>query len=80
VEIDDSGIYMKDTVSENRWKWEAFIKKQENEAYYFLFTSSIEAIILPKRIFKQAEEKTKFEKLLLQHLSLDAEVGHLVKD
>jgi len=80
VEIDDSGIAMKDAVSENRWKWEAFIKKQENEAYYFLFTSAIEAIILPKRIFKQAEEKMKFEKMLTKHLSLDAEVGHLVKD
>ena len=80
MEIDDSGILLKDALTESRFRWEAFIKKQENNNYYFLFTSSIEAIIIPKRIFKLSEEKSKFEKLLIQHLSLDAEVGHLVKD
>ncbi len=80
MEIDDSGISLKDALTESRFRWEAFIKKQENNNYYFLFTSSIEAIIVPKRIFKLAEEKSRFEKLLIQHLSLDAEVGHLVKD
>ena len=79
VEIDDTGISLKDAVTESKFRWEAFVKKQENNHYYFLFTSSIEAIIIPKRIFKLAEEKSKFEKLLIQHLSLDAEVGHLVK-
>jgi YcxB-like protein len=80
MEIDDSGISLKDAVTESRFRWQAFIKKQENNHYYFLFTSSIEAIIIPKRIFKLADEKSRFEKLLTQHLSLDAEVGHLVKD
>jgi YcxB-like protein len=80
MEIDDGGILIKDAVMESRFRWQAFIKKQENTNYYFLFTSAIEAIIIPKRIFKIAEEKSRFEKLLMQHLSLDAEVGHLVKD
>jgi hypothetical protein len=80
IEIDDSGILLKDEFTESKYCWEAFIKKQENNNYYFLFPSSVEAIIIPKRIFKLAEEKNRFEKLLTQHLSLDAEVGHLVKD
>jgi len=80
MEIDDSGIALKDAVSESRFRWAAFVKKQENQDYYFLFTSSIDAIIIPKRIFKIVEEKNKFEKLLVQHISLDAEVGHLVKN
>jgi len=80
IEIDEIGISLKDQFTESRFRWEAFIKKQENNNYYFLFSSSIEAIIIPKRIFKLPEEKTKFEKLLIQHLSLDAEVGHLVKN
>ena len=77
IEIDDSGIALKDALTESRFRWAAFIKKQENKNYYYLFTSSIEAIIIPKRIFKLPEEKIRFEKLLTQHLSLDAEVGHL---
>ena len=80
MEVDDSGIFIKDPLSETRWRWQAFIRKEENKDYYFLFTGSIEALIVPKRIFKIAEEKSRFEKLLVQHLSLDAEVGHLVKD
>ena len=80
MEVDETGITIRDALCETRWKWEAFIKKQENDTYYFLFSNSIEALIVPKRIFKIAEEKSRFEKLLAQHLSLDAEVGHMVKN
>jgi len=80
MEVDETGITIKDALCETRWKWEAFIKKQENDTYYFLFSNSIEALIVPKRIFKIAEEKSRFEKLLAQHLSLNAEVGHMVKN
>lgn len=80
MEVDEQGIVLKDAVCESRFRWQAFIKKEETAQYYFLFSSAIEAIIIPKRIFKITEEKSRFEKLLVQHLSLEAEVGHLVKN
>lgn len=78
-DITDAGILRKDANLEVRYQWSAFVRKEETAAYYFLFTSSIQAVIFPKRVFKTADDKKQFEKLLSQHLSFDAEVGHWVK-
>lgn len=80
LDISEAGIVRKDENQESKTQWKAFIKKQETADYYFLFTSAIQAFIIPKRILKSAEEKHQLEKLLLQHLSFDAELGHLIKD
>jgi hypothetical protein len=77
LQITDIGIALKDELSESSFVWKAFVKKAEHENYYFLFTSALQAIIIPKRIFK-TDEKIQFEKLLSQHLSLDAEIGDLI--
>lgn len=80
LDISEAGIIRKDEQQESKTLWKAFIKKQETDDYYFLFTSAIQAFIIPKRILKTTEEKQQFEKLMLQQLSFDAEVGHLIKD
>ncbi len=77
--VSRNGITTKDELTETIFQWKAFIKKQESEKYYFLFTSSIQAIIIPKRVFKNRDENIQFEKLLSQNLSFDAEIGHLIK-
>ena len=74
----ETGVSLKDSVKEQKYSWQAFIKKQDNPEYYILFTSSMQGIIIPKRAFSM-EEKVRFEKLLTQYLSFDAELGHLVK-
>lgn len=78
-EINDTGITRKDENAETRFQWKAFVRKEETAEYYFLFISSVQALIFPKRVFKTMEERTQFEKLLSQHLSFDAEVGHWMK-
>jgi len=79
ADISETGIHLRDELSETKFQWKAFVKKQENEAYYFLFINSIHAIIFPKHIFKTADDKNHFDKLLSEHLSFDAEVGFLLK-
>lgn len=79
-DISDTGIIRKDENIEARFQWSAFIRKEETEEYYFLFISSVQALIFPKRIFKTMEERKQFEKTLSLHLSFDAEVGHWVKE
>ncbi len=74
----ESGIILKDSLKELRYGWAAFIRKEENAACYMLFTSSLQGIIIPKRVF-DANEKAQFDKLLAQYLSFDADLGHLVK-
>lgn len=77
--LSDSGVVSKDVSIEIKYQWNAFIKKQESKEYYFLFTTAVHALIIPKRIFTNADERRQFEKLLTQHLSFDAEIGYLVK-
>ena len=77
--VSETGISTKDTLTETKFQWKAFIKKQESDEYYFLFINAIQALIIPKRIFNNPAEKMEFEKLLSHHLSFDADLGHLVK-
>lgn len=79
-DISDAGILRKDENEETKYQWKAFVRKEETAEYYFLFTSALQAVIFPKRVFKTAEDKMQFEKLLSQHLSFDAEVGHWIKE
>lgn len=80
IDISDAGVISKNEIAETKYRWPAFIKKEENNEYYFLFTSDVQALIFPKRVFKTGTDRQQFEKLLSQHLSFDAEVGHLIKE
>ncbi len=79
VTVSDAGITVKDELKEVRYQWKAIIKKLESQNYYFLFHNSMQAIILPKRVFRNAEEKLNFEKILNQFLTFDADISHLLK-
>ncbi len=79
LHLSETGLLIKDEFSETKFQWNAFIKKQEDDHYYFLFYNSLQAIIIPKRVFKNADE-TVFKELLTRFLSFDAEVGHLIKN
>ena len=75
----ESGFSLKDEMTETKYQWKAFTKKLESKNYYFLFLNSIQALIVPKRIFTNNEQQSQFEKLLGQYLSFDADVSHLLK-
>jgi hypothetical protein len=79
MNVSETGISTKDAMTETKYQWTSFIKKQESRDYYFLFTSSIQALIIPKRVFNHAEERIQFDKLLSQYLSFEAEIGHMIK-
>lgn len=79
-DVTEEGITKKDENMETLYRWNAFVRKEETAQYYFLFTSAVQAVIFPKRVFKRVEERVQFEKMLLHHLSFDAEVGHWMKN
>ena len=70
----DDGVHLKTENAETRYTWKAIIKKTETAEYYFLFINAIQAIIIPKRVFGNNNEKAEFQKILLKNLSLDAEI------
>jgi hypothetical protein len=74
VVISETGIVVKDELKESKYRWEAILRKAESKNYYFLFHNAVQAIIIPKRVFNTADEKGRFEKLLTQYLSFEADV------
>ena len=73
VTFSDTGIHVKSELSESRQQWKSITRRTENEKLYFLYTSSIQALIIPKRIMRNSEQKAAFEKILNQNISLQAE-------
>ncbi len=70
----DTGLNIKTTAVDVKYEWIAIIKKNESPDYYFLFVNAMQAIIIPKRAFKNNEEKTAFDKILSRNLSFEAEL------
>ena len=71
--ISETGITVKDKTAEASYKWQAFTKKYEWKDTYYLFMSSNLALIIPKRVFSSPAQKDDFEKILAEHLPLQAD-------
>jgi hypothetical protein len=70
----DTELCLKNIIVDSKLKWDAVIKKTETSNYYFLFLNAMQAIIIPKKAFKNIEEQQTFDKILSRNLSLDAEL------
>jgi hypothetical protein len=49
------GITATDMVSKTEYQWRAFVRLLETDKFYYLYTSSIMALILPKEKISEAE-------------------------
>lgn len=78
--LSESGILAKGKYSEAKYNWEAIVKKAEDNVFYYLFLSSDQALLIPKRCLKKDTEREQLEDLFSKKVSFNAEVGHLVKD
>jgi hypothetical protein len=77
--IDEKGIQARDDVSTTMHLWRAFSKKVEMEDYFYLYLNSQSGLVIPKRIFQTQTEKENFNKILLAHFPLEAELNDLEK-
>jgi hypothetical protein len=80
VIFSDTGIFTKNEFTETTYQWKGIVKKEENKEYYFLYINSEHAILIPKRALTIASDKPALEKLFAEHISFNAEVGHLLKE
>lgn len=71
--LSPGGIAEKDKASESFYQWDAIVKKAETPTQYYLYTNSYHAIVIPKRVLQQAEEKAQLEALLARHLPLSSD-------
>jgi hypothetical protein len=67
-------LVIKNEFEETIHQWKSIIKKIEIDTHYFLYTNSVQAIIIPKNAFINKVEKNAFDKILSTTLSLDAQL------
>lgn len=75
VTVTDTELQLKDKFTTTITLWTAIIKKIETPTYYYLFINGMQAYLIPKRAFKNNEEKSAFDKILSRNLSLEAELN-----
>jgi YcxB-like protein len=76
ITISDNDFQVKNKLTETKYQWAAFVNKIETKNHYYLFENAMQAIVIPKRAFKNTEEQQAFDKILSRNLSLDAEIKH----
>lgn len=74
LSITERGIHEKSIDAETSYQWSAVLKRAEAYNCYYLYINSRLALVIPKRVFGSTQEKQEFEKLLLRHLSLSADL------
>jgi hypothetical protein len=72
VVLSPSGIVDRDTLSESRYAWEAIVRFAENTDAIYLYTNSHHAIVIPRRVMREAAVEQQAEDLIRGHLPLDA--------
>ena len=73
LQLSATGIHSSRENMNATYKWNSIVRKVENETSYFLYTNSEQAIVIPKRVLKTPEQKRDFERMLNEHISLQAE-------
>jgi len=76
--IDHQGLIDRNSKTELKISWDGVVKIMENKKYYYLFISSIQAIIIPKNCIS-AEEKMQLEQLFSEHISMEATFNKFYK-
>ncbi len=59
--LSEDGIECRSQYSDSRVNVKMIEKIQQDEQYYFIYLTTISAYVIPKRIFKNADDKKEFE-------------------
>jgi hypothetical protein len=73
VTLMDTGILDKDKASESKYAWEAIVRKAETPLSYYLYTNSWHAIVIPKRVLSNPQDRQELQRLFSQYLPLSSE-------
>ena len=71
--VTETGIIDQDKVSHSKYAWDAIVKKIETPNSYYLYTNSYHAIVIPKRVIKNANEHDELNSVFNRFLSLSSE-------
>lgn len=77
--IDETGILNKDKDSTVQLKWTSIVRYAATSDYYFLYTNSIQAQVIPVKLFSSPSERDAFEKFIESHIPLSSSFRSLEK-
>jgi len=78
IEINEKGVTNNDSISETKYGWSAFVRKAFNKSAHYLYINKQLAVVIPESAFANEREKQEFDKLLAEHLPLQAEfIDHI---
>ena len=60
VSLSPEGIFVKNQTAESKINWSTVDKVTENDKHIYLYTSSINALVIPKNGFRSEKEKQEF--------------------
>lgn len=60
ISLSPDGMFIKTSIGESKIIWSAIDKVAQNNKHIFLYTSSINALVIPKNCFKSEKEKQEF--------------------
>lgn len=58
--VDAAGVRSNTDISSARWIWAAFEWVDETDSHYFLWPNAVVVLMIPKRVFRDAEEGRQF--------------------
>lgn len=72
IVLDASGIIDRDILAESRYSWDAIVHCANTSDAVYLYTNSHHAIVIPKRVVKDAAVENELQLLLKANLPLHA--------
>jgi hypothetical protein len=67
VTLSPEGIFVKNQSAESKINWSTVDKVSENDKHVYLYTSSINALVIPKNCFQSEKEKQEFLEYVKKH-------------
>jgi hypothetical protein len=60
ITLSPEGIFSKNQLTESKINWSAVEKVAQSDKHFFLYTSSINALVIPKKCFQSEKESMEF--------------------
>jgi hypothetical protein len=72
LEINQDGILTTDKDSRVHQKWNSIVRYAVTKESFYLYTNSIQAIVIPKRLFSSQKDIEEFDKFLTSKISISS--------
>jgi YcxB-like protein len=70
LDIYEENIISTDKLTNTQYSWKSIVRYAVTLEYFYLYTSTVQALIIPKRLFANEKEREAFDKFLTEKIPL----------